>query len=319
MTKRARFSRWRRLPGVFRTGELRPIGSGTELDRIILYVPAGILDLAEVLAEKAGVASVQDYCALLLMEALENERVKKRVAEFEERRGALEGLKQIADDPDYLAEWQRRSEARAERAHGGAGDSEPEGSASRGSRGCPAIDLVFSERKPSALNAPAEEGACVPGEQKGALDALPIRVESVAGGSATESLKPMVLLINDLAPQEILAHHVGSSADDHGFLPCLRRGEAIPAAKVAELSRALMQLEDELRGAPEIDRRVAHALHRLGLESQVLLTDAWPGVFDERVIADIRTVQESVERILSGQDIRYYPTANPAGGSEQPT
>ena len=49
-------------------------------------------------------------------------------------------------------------------------------------------------------------------------------------------------------------------------------------------------------------------LHRLALESQVLLTDAWPGVFDERVITAIRTVQEAVERILSGQDIRYYPT-----------
>ena len=39
-----------------------------------------------------------------------------------------------------------------------------------------------------------------------------------------------------------------------------------------------------------------------------LLTDAWPGVFDERVITAIRTVQEAVERILSGQDIRYYPS-----------
>ena len=38
---------------------------------------------------------------------------------------------------------------------------------------------------------------------------------------------------------------------------------------------------------------------------------------DERVITAIRTVQEAVERILSGQDIRYYPTpAEP--GSEQP-
>ena len=50
---------------------------------------------------------------------------------------------------------------------------------------------------------------------------------------------------------------------------------------------------------------MAHALHRLALESQVLLTDAWPGAFDGRMIAAIRTVQEAVERILSGQDIRY--------------
>ena len=28
---------------------------------------------------------------------------------FESRRGPLEGLKEIADDPDYLAEWQKRT------------------------------------------------------------------------------------------------------------------------------------------------------------------------------------------------------------------
>ncbi len=61
--------------------------------------------------------------------------------------------------------------------------------------------------------------------------------------------------------------------------------------------------------------RLMH-LHRLALESQVLLTDAWPGVFDERVITAIRTVQEAVERILSGQDIRYYP-APATSGSER--
>ena len=55
MSKRPRFSRWRRLPGVFRTGDHRPKDSGTDLDRLILYVPARILDLAEALAEKAGV------------------------------------------------------------------------------------------------------------------------------------------------------------------------------------------------------------------------------------------------------------------------
>ena len=40
VAKRPRFSRWRRLPPVFRTGEHRPIGTGNELDRIILYLPA---------------------------------------------------------------------------------------------------------------------------------------------------------------------------------------------------------------------------------------------------------------------------------------
>ena len=114
MAKRPRFSRWRRLPGVFRTGDHRPDASGTDLDRIILYVPARILNVAEALAEKAGVTSIQDYCGLLLMQAIENERVRQKVAGFELRRGPLEGLKEIADDPDYLAEWQKRSGEKAE-------------------------------------------------------------------------------------------------------------------------------------------------------------------------------------------------------------
>ena len=121
------------------------------------------------------------------------------------------------------------------------------------------------------------------------------------------TLKPTVRPMSDQTAMEIIARHVGAGDDERGFLPCLRRGEAVPFGKVAELTKALGDLEDELRGAQVVDRRTAHALHRLALESQVLLTDAWPGAFDERVVAAIRTVQEAVERILSGQDIRYYP------------
>jgi hypothetical protein len=101
-----------------------------------------------------------------------------------------------------------------------------------------------------------------------------------------------------------------------GFLPCLRRGEAVPPAKVAELEAALEKLEQELRGSQTLDRRLAHNLYRLALESQVLLTDAWPGAFDTRVIQAIRTVQEAVERILSDQDVRFYPSEQP--GWERP-
>ena len=104
----------------------------------------------------------------------------------------------------------------------------------------------------------------------------------------------------------MLWRHVGTGGDECG-VSCrgLRRGVPVPAARSAELLHALGQLEMEHRGAEVLDRRMAHALHRLALESQVLLTDAWPGVFDERMIAAIRSVQEAVERILSGQDIRY--------------
>ena len=99
----------------FGPASIGPPRPGTELDRIILYVPARILDLAEALAEKAGVASIQDYCGLLLMQAIENEQVRQKIAGFESRRGPLEGLKEIADDPDYLAEWQqKRSDEKAD-------------------------------------------------------------------------------------------------------------------------------------------------------------------------------------------------------------
>ena len=117
--------------------------------------------------------------------------------------------------------------------------------------------------------------------------------------------RPTIRVVSDRTALEALWRHVGLGGDDAGFLPCLRRGVPVPANTVSELIRALNQLELEHRGAEVLDRRMAHALHRLALESQVLLTDAWPGVFDDRMIAAIRSVQEAVERILSGEDIRY--------------
>ncbi len=249
MAKRPRFSRWRRLPGVFRTGENRPIDSGTELDRIILYVPARILDLAEALAEKAGVASVQDYCALLLMQALENERVKKRVAEFEARRGPLEGLKQIADDPHYLVEWQERSENRAETPYEYAPD-DGQGKRARCLRRRPASPAPPTSfcptRRRAALDVPSEP----PGAHTEGTLGPRIAVEPAIANAPAASSKPMVLLMSDSSPQETLARHVGHGTDDYGFLPCLRRGEQVPAGKVAELNRALSQLEEELARPP---------------------------------------------------------------------
>ncbi len=59
----------------------------------------------------------------------------------------------------------------------------------------------------------------------------------------------MVQLMNDRSASEILSSHVAMDDDESGFLPCLRRGEAVPPAKVAELEAALEQLEKELRGS----------------------------------------------------------------------
>lgn len=307
--RRPRYSRWRRLPGVFRTGDHRPAEGGTELDRIILYIPARILDLAEALAEKAGVPAVQDYCALLLMQALEKERVDQKVADFEARRGPLEGLKQIADDPDYLAEWQERSDAKPETTPAGGSDDGASGPDSVSHHDPLVVDVAHSEVENDPLDLlPRSFLEMARARETEVHDVpRPIAAEPDAGVISVVSLKPPVVKMTESSTTDVLSRHTGSSEDPWGFLPCLRRGEPVPPVKSAELIYALNQLEEELKGSDLIDRRTAHGLHRLALESQVLLTDAWPGAFDERVISVIRTVQEAVERILSGEDIRYYP------------
>jgi len=317
VAKRPRFSRWRRLPGVFRSGEHRPPDKGNELDRIILYVPAAILDLAERLAEKEGSATVQEYCARLLTKAVEDARVRHKVADFEARRGPLEGLKEIASDPDYLAEWRERQELKLGAPSAMETDDGKLGSISE--EGSPlfiegAVHWAVDDDRSDPQTEP-EAGA----ESDLGSDGEPpqIRIEMVDRSAPTVALNPTVLLMSNQSVLEILGRHVGWVSDDWGFLPCLRRGEAVPTVRVSELTRALGELEDELRGAELLDRRTAHALHRLALESQVLLTDAWPGVFDDNAVAAIRTIQEAVERILSAADIRYYPpSAEP--DSERP-
>lgn len=313
MAKRLRFSRWRRLPGVFRTGDHRPDTSRTELDRIILYVPARILDLAEALAEKAGVSSIQDFCGLLLMRAIENERVRQKVADIELRRGPLEGLNEIADDPRYLAEWQQRSDEKAEPPPSGAATDAPIFIDPQPAVEPLAIEVFYPERETVTLEHPVMPIHAEPASPEPQPERLQIRVNPATDFAPPAVLKPMVRLMNDRSAFEVLARHVGMDEDEWGFLPCLRRGEPVPETKVTELEGALARLEEALRGSENVNRRIAHGLHRLALESQVLLTDAWPGVFDERVIQAIRTVQESVERILSGQDIRYYPAAAEPG------
>jgi hypothetical protein len=159
---------------------------------------------------------------------------------------------------------------------------------------------------------PASGESFPQGESQPKGAARPPAAASVPAGSAVVAASgPAIRVTGDRGSLEILWRHVAAGEDHWAFLPCLRRGVPVPANKAAELIRALNQIEDEHRGAQLIDRRTAHALHRLALESQVLLTDAWPGAFDETMIAKIRVVQEAVERILSGQDIRYYPPAQP--------
>ena len=232
MAKRPRFSRWRRLPGVFRTGEHRPDSAGTDLDRIILYVPARILDVAESLAEKAGVASIQDYCGLLLMQAIENERVRQKIAGFESRRGPLEGLKEIADDPDYLAEWQQRSDEKAEPP-----PAERRRMRRSSSRLPPAVEVYYPEPETASPRAQVGSIGAGPADLEGERERVQLQIHAppVAEPVSPAVLKPMVQLMNERSAAEILASHVAMDEDERGFLPCLRRGEPVPSAKVAEL------------------------------------------------------------------------------------
>jgi hypothetical protein len=134
-----------------------------------------------------------------------------------------------------------------------------------------------------------------------------VRIEPgprVVGPIITERIVPEV--VDETAIEALLAHVGSGDYEPHAFLPSLRRGQALSPAGVSELMAALHQIEADQQGVSMLDRRLAYALYRLALESQVLLTEAWPGVFDERTIGAIRAVQEMVERILSGPDIRYY-------------
>jgi hypothetical protein len=306
LAKRPRFSRWRRLPPVFRTGEHRPIGTGNELDRIILYLPSRVLDLAEVLAEKAGIPAIQEYCERLLIQAIEAEQVRQKVSGFEARRGPLEGLKEIGEDPDYLAEWQSRGEP-------GPNSRPKPPPAPPIPSDAVTVDLALSDGDDAEMQPEPDEGGVwfvdpdeEPRPDPSGEPVNPAILATPTDASPDRPAAPRsVKVFTDRSAGDVLRRHVAHDEDEMGFLPCLRRGIPVPGAKSAELLHSLTQLELEHRGAEVLNRRLAHALHRLALESQVLLTDAWPGVFDARMIATIRSVQEAVERILSGEDIRY--------------
>ena len=320
MANRDRYSRWLRLPPVFRSGEHKIPGPGEEAQRITLYLPGAVLDQAEALAGKAGVATLQEYCERLLGEAIEVERLKDHVAEVEARRGPLEGFNEISGDPGYLSEWRELSGARQTAASGpqNTPDHGPE-TASDLTISADTIDHLTlpsqiegdddaTQRTDVVGNEASEDVSPAQADEQGAPAARPrIRIEPARRAAEpviSQKIAPEVL---DPGARQTLMKHVGSGQHDPGaFLPVLRRGQQIEPERLAELISALARVELDQQGVSVLERGLAYALHRLGLESQVLLTEAWPGVFDWRTTSGIRSVQELVERILSGQDIRYY-------------
>jgi hypothetical protein len=238
---------WRRPGSSFRLGQSKPVVGNLDEQRITLYLPAFVLDQAEIQAARAGVPTIQQYCARLLRDAIEDARRLEQAAEDEARRGALIGFHAITEDPEYLVEW----------------------SASATPRDRGEIQVV------EALDQPQQ------------ADAMPEPPSQAA--------------------QVVLRHAAVGSDDPAGFLATIRRGESVPETAAQELLQAIHALEVEYRDARTIDRKVAYALHRLAFEGQILHTDAWPGAFDEGTVNLLRIVQEAVDRVLSGEDIRYYP------------
>jgi hypothetical protein len=299
---RKRFSRWRRLPPVFRSGEHKLPGYEDETQRLTVYLPGSLLDLAEELAELADIPTIQEYCTRLLARALENERVSRHMVEVEAQRGPLEGLKEIAQDPQYLAEWRGQLEAREPKALDGCRDDE--------GHAVPALTVPIAFLPPLSGPDEAEEPLVEEHEREPAGEPLTIRIETRQRFVEPVVSERMVPEVIDGRALDIVWNHVEpGDADARGFLPCLRRGQPVPPAKTAELLEALRRLEEEHRSHEGFDRRLAYALYRLSLESQVLMTEAWPGAFDEPTIGAIRSVQEMVERILSGEDVRFYSAA----------
>jgi hypothetical protein len=112
------------------------------------------------------------------------------------------------------------------------------------------------------------------------------------------------------AARTVLRHAAVEWDDAAGFLATIRRGESVGPDVANELLQALNALEIEYRNKTTLNRRVAYALHRLAFEGQVLHTDAWPGTLDQETVDLLRSIQEAVDRVLSGEDIRYYPAGS---------
>jgi hypothetical protein len=129
-----------------------------------------------------------------------------------------------------------------------------------------------------------------------------------AGGGSRAVLEP--------SAESVVRRHAGLEGPDdgHALLPALRRGASITPEAAAALLEALRRLEEALADRPLIDRALGYALHKLAFEGQVLASDSWTGAaLDAATVALLRRVQEGVDRVLSGQDIRYDAPQGRAG------
>jgi hypothetical protein len=254
---------------VYRLHEGKSRTPESEPARLVLYLPDATLAAAEELATRRRLGSVQSYCEELLRQAIEADRIRAQLDEAESRRGRLEGLDQVANDPEYLREW----------------------SDSKGPR---IIGVAHEENSPEVV---------IPAYWAGRPESVP----AVEGGSREREGVGEMSWLEGPASEVVLRHAGLLDGSLPGLLPSLRLGEALSGELARELLRALADLEAGMREARSIDRTLAYALHKIAFEGQVLVSEGWAGAaWDEESIGILRMVQESVDRILSGEDIRYY-------------
>ena len=259
-----------------------------------LQLPIAVFETVEALAAKLEKTTLKEYCTELLIQAIEGERVLHHVEDYQERHGTLEGLAEIAEDPEYLSEWEAQSRAKA------ASSSE----SGEHAQATPQHYVSFVQEPPEELEPLNPE--ILPSESR---EDEP-RTEQASAATISWSVDPVVTSIrenrmgNSLeeSPAHIVQRHAGLDRQDQwSFLPCLRRGESVPASMIEELLDALKNVEGQNREATMVERTLAHALNRLALESQVLMTEAWPGAFDERMVLAIPPFKKPSSAFFRGR------------------
>lgn len=119
--------------------------------------------------------------------------------------------------------------------------------------------------------------------------------------------EPSEMIIERSAVEVVLRHAGLRGSDPDAFLISLRRDGRLDPGVGPELIQALVQLEAESRDAIVLDRLLCFALHKLAFEGQILVTEGTRNAEMEVSVVDLlRLVQECVDRILSGQNIRYF-------------
>ena len=137
--------------------------------------------------------------------------MRQKIAGFESRRGPLEGLKEIADDPDYLADWHKRADEKTKASAGA-----PPADGPIFIEAPPAVEVYYPDPEP-ATPAPELAVDSLPAVPAPERERLQVRVLPQAYIVPPAILTPMVQLMNDRSPSEILCVARGDGRGPVGF------------------------------------------------------------------------------------------------------